>query len=200
MSESRWVVGEVSYQDRMPLPAAAALDEKQRKVAEEMTRGPRGGVKGPFIPMLRSPELVDRLGKVGEYLRFGSSLAPKISEFVMLIVSRDWSNQFEWAVHAPLAVKNGIAQEAVDALAEGRRPTQMTRDEELAYDICEEITRTKSLCDTTYSRAANQFGEVGLIDLIAVYGYFVTVCALMNVAHTPPPAGGGVAPILPFPR
>ena len=200
MNESRWVVGEVSYVDRMPLPAATALDEKQRKAAEEMTRGPRGGVKGPFIPMLRSPELVDRLGKVGEYLRFGSSLAPKISEFVMLIVSRDWSNQFEWAVHAPLAVKNGIAQEAVDALAEGRRPRQMAKDEELAYDICNELSRTKSLCDTTYGSAVNQFGEVGLIDIITVYGYFVTVCALMNVAHTPPPADAGVAPILPFPR
>ena len=200
MNESRWVVGEVSYLDRMPLPPAAALDEKQRKVAEELTRGPRGGVKGPFIPMLRSPELVDRLGKVGEYLRFGSSLVPRISEFVMLIVSRDWSNQFEWAVHAPLALKSGIAQEVVDALAEGRRPRQMAKDEELAYDICDELARTKSLCDTTYGSAVNQFGEVGLIDIITVYGYFVTVCALMNVAHTPPPAGAGVPPILPFPR
>ena len=200
MSDCRWVVGEVSYLDRMPLPATASLDEKQRKLAEEMTRGPRGGVKGPFIPMLRSPELAERLGKVGEYLRFDSALEPKISEFVMLIVSRDWSNQFEWAVHAPLAVKNGIAQEAIDALAEGRRPGQMSGDEQLAYDICEELARTKGLCDVTYRRAVNQFGEVGLIDLIAVYGYFVTVCALMNVAHTPPPAGASVTPILPFPR
>lgn len=199
MNEGRWVVGEVSYVDRMPLPAVEALDERQRKVAEEMTRGPRGGVKGPFIPMLRSPELVDRLGKVGEYLRFGSSLAPRICEFAMLIVSRDWSNQFEWAVHAPLAAKNGIAPEAIEALAEGRRPRPMADDEELAYDICDELTRTRGLCDATYGRAVKQFGEVGLIDLITVYGYFVTVCALMNVAHTPPTAGT-VAPILPFPR
>jgi 4-carboxymuconolactone decarboxylase len=198
MNEGRWIVGEVSYVDRMPLPAVEALDEKQRKVAEEMTRGPRGGVKGPFIPMLRSPELVDRLGKVGEYLRFGSSLAPRISEFVMLVVSRDWSNQFEWAVHAPLAVKNGVAPEAIDALAEGRRPRPMAADEELAYDICDELTRTKGLSDATYGRAVKQFGEVGLIDIVTVYGYFVTVCALMNVAHTPPPSGT-VPPILPFP-
>ena len=200
MKHSTWAVGEISYVERMPLPPAEALDGKQRKVAEDLTNGPRGGVKGPFIPMLRSPELVDRLAKVGEYLRFGSSLAPKISELVMLIVSREWTNQFEGAMHAPLAIKNGIAQETVDAVAEGRRSNQMTAEEELAYDICDELARTKSLCDTSYSRAVKQFGEAGLVDMITLYGYFVTVCAMMNVAHTPPPAAGSVAPILPFPR
>ena len=77
------------YADRMPPLHVHSLNEKQRKVAEDLTNGPRGGVKGPFIPLLRSPELVDRLGKVGEYLRFGSSLQPRISEFVMLMVSRE---------------------------------------------------------------------------------------------------------------
>ncbi len=200
MSAIRWVVGEIGFQERMPLQPASAWNEKQRKVAEELINGPRGGVKGPFIPLLRSPELVERLGKVGEYLRFGASLAPKISEFVMLVVSREWTNQFEWAVHAPLALKHGLQPATIDALAEGRRPRPMTVDEEVAYEVCEELSRTKSLCDGTYARALEQFGEVGLIDLVTVYGYFVTVCALMNVAHTPPPAGGKVAPILPFPR
>jgi len=200
MSDSRWVVGEVAYADRMPPLAMDLLNEKQRKMAEELTNGPRGGVKGPFIPLLRSPELVDRLGKVGEYLRFGSSLQPKISEFVMLIVSREWTNQFEWAVHAPLALKNGIGQEVVDALAEGRRPKAMTEDEEIAYELCEELSRTKSVCETTYRRAVEKLGEVGVIDIATVYGYFVTVCAIMNLAHTPPPADTKIAPILPYPR
>jgi len=200
MSDSRWVVGEVAYADRMPPLAMDLLNEKQRKMAEELINGPRGGVKGPFIPLLRSPELVDRLGKVGEYLRFGSSLQPKISEFVMLIVSREWTNQFEWAVHAPLALKNGIGQEVIDALAEGRRPKAMTEDEEIAYELCEELSRTKSVCETTYRRAVEKLGEVGVIDIATVYGYFVTVCAIMNLAHTPPPADTKVAPILPYPR
>ncbi|MGH8674470.1 MAG: carboxymuconolactone decarboxylase family protein [Burkholderiales bacterium] len=185
--------------DRMPPLHPSSLNEKQRKVVEEMTNGPRGGVKGPFIPLLRSPDLVDRLGKVGEYLRFGSSLQPRISEFVMLIVAREWTNQFEWAVHAPLALKNGIEQQIVDALAEGRRPKGMADDEEIAYEVCEELSRTKSLCDTTYRRAVESFGEAGVIDIAATYGYFVTVCAIMNLAHTPPPGDTRVAPILPFP-
>ena len=185
--------------DRMPPLPPASLNEEQRKVTEELTNGPRGGVKGPFIPLMRSPQLVDRLGKVGEYLRFGSSLQPRISEFVMLVVSREWTNQFEWAVHVALALKNGIKQETIDAVAEGRHPTGMAEDEAIAYEVCAELSRTKSLCDTTYRRAIERFGEVGLIDIATIYGYFVTVCAIMNLAHTPPPADTKVAALLPYP-
>jgi 4-carboxymuconolactone decarboxylase len=185
--------------ERMPALSMSSLNEKQKKVAEELTNGPRGGVKGPFIPLLRSPELVERLGKVGEYLRFGSSLQPRISEWVMLIVSREWTNQFEWAVHVPLALKNGVQQEVIDALAEGRYPRGMAQDEAMAYEICAELNRSKGLCETTYRRAVERFGEVGLIDIATIYGYFVTMCAVMNLAHTPAPAETNVAPIERYP-
>ena len=199
MRDERWVVGQLAYTDRMPPLPTSSLDERQRKVAEDLTNGPRGGVKGPFVPLLRSPDLVDRLGKLGEYLRFGSSLDARVSELVMLSVAREWTNQFEWATHAPLAFKAGIKQEVIDALSEGRRPRGMAEDEEIAYELCEELSRTKSVCETTYRRAAAQFGETRVIDLLTLYGYFVTVCAIMNVGHTPPPPNGPVAPLMPFP-
>jgi len=199
MGDKKWIVGQVTYMDRMPPLPMDSLNKKQRTVAEDLIKGPRRGVKGPFIPLLRSPELVDRLGKVGEYLRFGSSLEARISEFVMLIVSREWTNQFEWAVHLPLTLKNGVNQEVIDALAEGCYPKAMAPDEAIAYEVCDELSRTKGVCETTYRRAVAKFGEAGLIDIVTLYGYFVTVCAIMNVAHTPPPAETKVAPILPFP-
>lgn len=101
--------------ERMPPIASGAMTEAQRQAAEALAAGPRGGVKGPFIALLRSPELLDRLQQVGEYLRFRSSLEPRISEFLMLIVSRQWTQQFEWAVHVPLALKAGVAPQAVDS-------------------------------------------------------------------------------------
>ena len=87
--------------ERMPPLPADRMTAAQRKAAEEMIAGPRKGVKGPFVPLLRSPELMDRLQKVGEYLRFNSVLEKRIAEFVMLVVSRHWTQQFEWAVHVP---------------------------------------------------------------------------------------------------
>src|SRR5262252_8804262 len=118
MTGEKWVAGEVAFQDRMPPLTADKMNEAQRKAAAEMAAGPRKGVKGPFIPLIRSPELMDRLQKVGEYLRFQSALEPRISEFIMLVVSREWTQQFEWAVHVPLGGKAGLKEDVIDALAE----------------------------------------------------------------------------------
>ena len=185
--------------DRMPPLAAEQMNDEQKKAAAELTAGPRGGVKGPFVPLLRSPLLMDRLQKVGEYLRFNSVLSKHISEFVMLVVSRHWTQQFEWAVHHPLAIEAGIPPTVVAALAEGRRPAGMAPDVETAYDFCEELFRTHGVCDATYARTVATFGEQGLIDLLGVAGYFTALSMVMNVAHSPRPANSSVPPLAPFP-
>jgi 4-carboxymuconolactone decarboxylase len=179
--------------DRMPPLSAAAMTPAQRAAAEALAAGPRGGVKGPFIPLLRSPELMDRLQKVGEYLRFKSSLEPRVSELLVLVVSRRWTQQFEWAVHVPLALKAGVARETIEALAAGRRPARMAPDEALAYDFCDELWRNKGVCDATYRAAVERFGEPGVVDLLGLVGYFTTVSMLMNVARTPRPADESVS-------
>ena len=199
MSESKWVVGQLAFQDRMPPLPAGRMTGAQRKAAAEMIAGPRKGVKGPFIPLLRSPELMDRLQKVGEYLRFQSSLEQRISELIMLIVSRDWTQHFEWFVHVPLGRKAGISEDTVAALAEGRRPSGMSEDEELAYDFCVELLRNKGVSETTYRRAVMKFGENGVIDMIGVAGYFTTVSMVMNVAHSPPSDDKSVGAMSPYP-
>ena len=199
MSESKWVVGQLAFQDRMPPLPAGQMTDAQRKAAAEMIAGPRKGVKGPFIPLLRSPELMDRLQKVGEYLRFQSSLEQRISELIMLVVSREWTQHFEWFVHVPLGRKAGISEDTVAALAEGRRPSGMSEDEELAYDFCVELLRNKGVSETTYRRAVMTFGENGVIDMIGVAGYFTTVSMVMNVAHSPPPDDESVGAISPYP-
>jgi 4-carboxymuconolactone decarboxylase len=181
-----------------PLPADKMTDA-QRKAAAEMIAGPRKGVNGPFIPLLRSPELMERLQKVGEYLRFQSSLEQRISEFIMLVVSREWTQHFEWFVHVPLGRKAGISEGTIAALAEGRRPSGMSEDEELAYDFCVELLRNKGVCETTYRRAVTKLGENGVIDMIGVAGYFTTVSMVMNVAHSPPSDDKSVGALSSYP-
>jgi 4-carboxymuconolactone decarboxylase len=183
--------------DRLPPLERSAMNEAQRKAADELAAGPRGGVKGPFIPLLRSPELMDRLQKVGEYLRFQSSLEPRISELVMCVVARQWTQQFEWAVHVPLALKAGVEAATLDDLACGRRPEKMASDEAVAYDFCAELARNHGVSDATYRNTVDEFDERGLVDLLGLVGYFSTVSMVMNVAHTPAPPG--TAPLAPLP-
>jgi len=185
--------------DRLPPLAADAMSEEQSKAAAELAAGPRGGVRGPFIPLLRSPELMGRLQKVGEVLRYRSSLAPRLNELVMLIIAREWTQQFEWQVHLPLAIEAGLDPEIAAAVAEGRRPRRLAEDEELAWDFCNELMRTRGVSDATYARAVALLGERGLIDLLGLAGYFTTVSMVMNVAHTPPPHDAQDALLRAFP-
>ncbi len=174
--------------DRMPPLTDAQMNDAQKQAAAALIAGPRKGVFGPFIPLLRSPELMDRMQRVGEYLRFHSSVPAKLSEFAMCITARHWTNQFEWAVHHPLAIKGGVARSTLEALADGRHPHGMASDEELVYDFVTELLARHGVCEATYARALGQFGEPGVIDLVGLVGYFAAVCMVMNVAHSPPPA------------
>jgi 4-carboxymuconolactone decarboxylase len=182
--------------ERMPPLAPDALTEEQRSAAAELAAGPRGGVRGPFIALLRSPGLMQPLQKVGEYLRYQSALEPRLAEFAMLIVARRLTQQFEWRVHYPLAIEAGLAKETADALAGGARPRGMAEDEALVHDFCTEILSTYGVAEATYRRAVELLKERAVIDLVGLVGYFITVSLIMNVAHTP----GGEPSLRPFPR
>jgi 4-carboxymuconolactone decarboxylase len=142
---------------------------------------------------------MDRLQKVGEYLRFASSLEARVSELLMLVVSRRWTQQFEWAVHVPLALKAGVARETIESLAAGQRPSAMRGDEAAAYDFCDELWRNKGVCDATYRAVLDRFGEHGVVDMLGLVGYFTTVSMVMNVAHTPRPLDESVQSLRPLP-
>lgn len=184
--------------ERMPALPPHTMSEEQKSAAAELSAGPRGGVRGPFIALLRTPELMRRLQKVGEYLRYQSGLERRLSEFAMLVVARELTQQFEWEVHRPLALEAGVAAPTVDALAQGARANAMPEDEALVYDFCAELLRTHGVADETYRSAVKQLGEPGVVELVSLVGYFVTVSLVMNVAHTPAPSG--VGSLEPFPR
>ena len=185
--------------DRMPPLASEAMSEEQRAAAAELAAGPRGGVRGPFVPLLRSPELMRRLQKVGEYLRYESALERRLGEFAMLVVSRHLTQQFEWQVHYPLAIEAGLAKETADALANGARPCAMREDEAMVYDFCSELLHVHGVAEETYREVSGRLGERGVVDLVGLVGYFITVSLVMNVAHTPAPPHPGVVPLEPFP-
>jgi 4-carboxymuconolactone decarboxylase len=186
--------------ERLPPLAREAMTEAQRSAADELIAGPRKGVKGPFIALLRSPELMARLQKVGEYLRFDSALSPRASEFAMLIVARAWTQQFEWFTHVPLALKAGTAQDSVDALREGRRPAAMSDEEAEVYGFSTELLDHRGVSDATYREAVDRFGERGVIDLVSILGYFTLVSMVLNVAHIPEEPGTSVERLPPMPR
>lgn len=186
-------------QDRMPAIPLEKMSDLQMKYAEEIIRGPRGALYGPFVALIRSPELMDRAQRVGEYLRYKSAIGTKLSELVILITARQWTQQVEWAIHEPIAVKSGIKGEIVSAIADGRYPTGISTDEQIVYDFCTELHVNKSVSDATYERALKRFGEQGVIDILGINGYYTFLAMIMNGTRTAVP-DGKPAPLKPFPK
>jgi 4-carboxymuconolactone decarboxylase len=186
-------------QDRMPEIPADKMTVAQKKAVDEFVAGRGAPVLGPFIPLLRSPEVLLRAKALGDYLRFKTVLSPKLREFAILVTARQWTQQYEWSFHSTVAIKAGLNAEIVKAVAEGRRPIGMSDEEEIVHDFCIELHHNKSVSDAIYARALAKFGEQGIIDLTSVNGYYTFLSMVMNVARTPPPKGAEPA-LAPFPR
>jgi 4-carboxymuconolactone decarboxylase len=175
--------------DRLPPLSDNELSAAQRAAAAELAAGPRGGVVGPFIAALRSPELMSRLQRLGEYLRYANALGPRLTELAILVTARAWTQQFEWALHVDAAARRGISRATIAAIARGERPARMAADEAIVYDFLDELHETQAVSDSTYSRAVAAFGEAGVVDLTALAGYYTTLAMILNVARTPLPHG-----------
>jgi len=207
-------------QDRMPMISAGKLTRAQKKTLDEYRalqqgraeacRNPKMDqakcgaayfkVHGPMVPLLRSPEVMIGAAEMGPYLEFKTVLPPRLRELVILITARRWTQQYVWNSHYTSALRAGLRPEIVNAVAEGRRPAGMSDEEDIVYEFCDELSRNRSVSNTTYARALAKFGEQGIIDMVSVDGYYSFLSMVMNVARTPLPKGASAPALARFPH
>lgn len=144
---------------------------------------------GPFVPLLRSPEMMLRVQKLGEQCRYHNRLELKLSEFIILMVARRHNQPVEWAIHAPIAEQAGVSPASIAALAEGRRPGAPDADEALVHDALSEMWAHDHWSDATWAAVTERFGEDGLIDMVVTASYYGLLANVMNVARTATPPG-----------
>lgn len=174
---------------RYPELEREQMTDAQKRVYDAIGAGPRGRVPRPFGPLLRSPELADRVQKLGEYVRFSSSLPARLNEFAILINARFMDCKHEWFGHKPHAIKGGLAESVINDLAENKRPKNMKPDEELVYDFCTTLNRQRSVDDELFKNAVETFTEKGVIELVVVSGFFTMMSMVINIAEFPLPPG-----------
>jgi 4-carboxymuconolactone decarboxylase len=161
----------------------------QRTMVEHLFAGPRAGANGPFNVLLRSPEMGDIAQQFGASMRFNPSMPPRLNEFAIIITARYWTSQYEWYAHHRAALAAGLSPAIADAIAAGKRPTAMQKDEEAVYTFCTELLHTKQVSDSTFKMARDAFGEKGVVDLIGVMSWYQMVSMLLNTDRYPLPDG-----------
>src|SRR5437588_7020042 len=175
---------------------AAEMSPARKRVHDEMSAGRRGRFGGPFQLLIRAPEICEHASRLGEHLRWGTSLPDRLSELAIITTARFWRAQYEWYAHAPLAEEAGVQAAAIEMIRTGGTPVFAARDEALIYRVCNEIFRTQRLSDASFGEAIAAFGEQGLVEVIGIIGYYTLIGNTLNVFQVGLPAGEP----LPFPE
>ena len=174
---------------RIPTLAPEEMNEAQRTFYDNVVAGPRAGMAGPFHAWIHSPEMADRAQRLGEYCRFNSSLERRLSELAILFTGAHWRAQFEWYGHEPMARDAGVADDVIAAIKNGEKPDFQNSDEAALYAFCRELYANKRVSDETYATAELELGRQGVVDLVAILGYYALVSMTLNAFAVPLPDG-----------
>jgi len=179
-------------EERFPTIPPADYTPAQQQAAADFLAARKIPVFGPFEPLMYSPEVMTLARSMGDYLRYKSGIGTTLSELVIMITAREWSQDFEWSFHKPIALKAGVPAAVIDALQEGRRPDPMTADEAIVYDVTMELHRNHRVSDATFARAVARFGRPAVVDMIGVAGYYTFLAMQLNAAQYKSADGAGI--------
>ncbi len=191
------IAGPAMAQSRLPTIPPDQYTPEQKQAAEAFLAARKVPVFGPFEPLMHSPEVMSQARAMGDYLRYKSGIGNTLSELVILITAREWTQDYEWYVHAPIAAKMGIKPEIIAAIRDGRRPDGMSDDETIVYDFSTELHRNKRVSDATFARAEKRFGKPAVVDLAGVSAYYTLLAMELNTADYQMPADGVKLPRFP---
>jgi 4-carboxymuconolactone decarboxylase len=183
---------------RLEMPLEAAMTSEQAAVCAEAVAGKRGKVPAPMIAWLRNPELARRGQAVGELLRFDTTLEPQLTELAILVCGRHWTSHHEWTAHKALALKAGLDPAVIEAIAARRAPELHDGRQQAVYEVSSTLLSTGRVPEPLYARGVAELGERGMVELVAILGYYCMVSLTLNAFELGLP--GSVAPELQDPE
>ena len=168
-------------QSRLTELTSDNITPEQKRVLDSILQGPRGNLDGPFLAWVHSPELADHAQKLGAYCRYHSRIPLRLSELAILTTAACWQSQAEWQIHEPIAHQAGINRQITEAIRLGHAPVFADSQEALVYQITMTLYSSKRIPDSLYQQAVAMLGEVELVDLIGILGYYSLVAMTLNV-------------------
>ncbi|SEB87313.1 4-carboxymuconolactone decarboxylase [Rhizobiales bacterium GAS191] len=174
---------------RIPLPSPAEMSPEQLRVHEAVLAGPRGAIIGPLRAVIHSPDLAERWSQLGEFLRYRTSLPPRLNELAIIVTARRWTSQVEWLVHARAAAAAGLPEKVIAAIRQGEAPCFADADDATIYEYARELQQAGQVSDKAYARVLERFGARGVVELTAVIGYYTMVSMTLNAHEIPLPDG-----------
>ena len=183
---------------RLDLPPVEAMTEEQRAACDEAVSGIRGRVPAPMIAWLQNPELARRGQKLGELLRYQTTLEPRLSELAILVCARHWTSHHEWTAHKREGLKAGMDPAVITAIAARQAPALRDHREQAVYEVARRLLATGRVPPPLYAQGVTALGERGMVELVGILGYYCLVALTLNTFELGLP--GSIAPELDDPE
>lgn len=161
----------------------------QRKVVAAAIAGKRGTAPPPLLAWLQSPEFAQRAQHLGEFVRYETSLPPRLSELAILVTARFWTSQYEWYAHKRESLKVGIDPGVIDAIARRERPLLEDPKALAVYEFSQALHETHAVPQSLFEKARQALGEQGVVELIGILGYYTLISMTLNAFEIGVPAG-----------
>jgi 4-carboxymuconolactone decarboxylase len=121
--------------------------------------------------MLHQPRLAEPAKRLGEFLRYNTSLAPRLSELAIVIVARHWGSDFEWYQHAAITLRSGVSGQVIEAIRLRPVPPALQSDEQTVYEFTRSLLERHRVEDALYDQTKVLLGIVGVVELTGLIGY-----------------------------
>lgn len=185
---------------RLPALTPDRMTPEQRNLFNDITGGDRGkgrpieefldadgGLGGPFNAYLYAPNVGDPAQRLGERIRYHTSLPGTLRELAILTVGRHWRADYEWWAHEKVGRREGLDDDAIAAIKDGRPPA--APDQATVHAFVTELLETRRVSDAAYDAALTLLGDQGVVELVLLVGYYGLISANLNVFRMPVPDG-----------
>lgn len=173
---------------RLPKVTRESLSGDDQKHFDYVA-GSRGNVSGPFLVLLNSPDVAERIAHVGTYIRFETSLSPEMREIAILTVARNWNCQYEWTAHQPIAESEGVRPEAIASIRDNTAPEGLLEDEAIIFNYVNNLLKNARVPDEIFLKAIEKLGTKSVTDLTATAGYYSMLACALNASEVMPEEG-----------
>jgi 4-carboxymuconolactone decarboxylase len=178
---------------RMPLMTPATMTPEQLTLAEAIAGKRSGVIRGPWAQIIRNPRLCALAAAYGDYLRGETSVPPRLAMIAVLMTARHWCAEYMWAAQQARAKESGLAPALIEAIRTGQRPALDDAADKAVYDLVAELYDKRAISDAAYAAAEKALGDVALVELLNIAGFYTTLAMVISATGIPSVAGAPTA-------
>ena len=128
---------------------------------------------GPVNVSLYNPKIAEAMQMLNQEVRYHSVIGRRYTELAILVISREFDQQYEWSMHEKTARDEGVPAAVIDTVKYNREVKGLSRQESLIIRFGRQLMRQHKLDSTLFAESVQLFGRRGTVELASIMGDYL---------------------------